>query len=149
MFVGFPSVGFRPGFPRNSTEHDHNPTRSDPNFIVLRRNPGRNPTRIRSKTTESTGRIESPGLTENLSTISKKENEYGYPLDQHEIIDKLLNYMNKYVNICSSASSSTSQLQTTHPIMKSAKEEFSLKCSKELQSSDDETSLDVSFSLFI
>jgi hypothetical protein len=57
--------------------------------------------------------------------------------------------MNKYVNIYSSASSSTSQLQTTHPVMKSAKEEFSLKRSKELQSSDDETSLDVSFNWFI
>ncbi len=83
-------------------------------------------------------------LTENLSKDSKNEKEYGCCLDQQEIIDKLLNYMNKYVDSCSSASSSTSQLQTTHPIMKSAKEESSLKRSKQLQSSDDETSPDVS-----
>jgi hypothetical protein len=39
MFVGFPSVGFRPEFRRNATEHDQNPARSDPNFIVFRRIP--------------------------------------------------------------------------------------------------------------
>jgi len=39
VFVGFLSVGFRPGFRRNSTEHDWNPTRSDPNFIGFRRIP--------------------------------------------------------------------------------------------------------------
>jgi len=33
VFVIFLSVGFRPGFSRNSTEHDWNPTRSDLDFI--------------------------------------------------------------------------------------------------------------------
>lgn len=77
--------------------------------------------------------------------MPKNENKYGYFLDQHEIIEKLFNYMSKYGNTCSSTSSSPSQLQTTHPVMKSAKEESSLKRSKELESYDDEISLDVSF----
>jgi len=95
VFVGFISAGFRPGFRQNSTKHDWNPTRSDPDFIGFHRIPTKsasesdknsvgsdrflmknvgfrwNPMRIRSKTTGSAGRIDSRGYGEKtiFSTI--------------------------------------------------------------------------------
>ena len=49
VFVGFPSIGIRPGFRRNSTEHHGNPTRSDRIFMVLHRIPiDGNPTKTPS-----------------------------------------------------------------------------------------------------
>ena len=62
VFVGFPSIGIRPGFYRNSTEHHENSARSDRIFKVLHRIPiDRNPT----KTPSDPISRESPGFIKN------------------------------------------------------------------------------------